>query len=221
MRLLGCKAPVLRFAENGVPVSFESVDLPSQMQDRFRALAAAAKERPFVLRGSRADTLAVLSQMKDAGVIVFDAHACSLFAAENDKVTHDFFMKNLLNIIPGNRVILVGHREFTYAGEAEFLKKNGVRIYSMQSLTMDSVESVCDGLMEIAKDWPLCYVSVCLDVLDPVFAKVEHPSPGGLSVRELLYFVQRLRMLRNFTAADVVDGEGPVVEKLLVEFAAR
>ena len=91
----------------------------------------------------------------------------------------------------------------------------------MHSIAMESLANVCDGVMESANHWPACYVSISLDVLDPAFAKVDKPSPGGLSTRDLIYFIQRLRLLRNFLAADIVDfQQSPdIANKLLSELA--
>jgi len=154
--------------------------------------------------------------LKNVGVIIFDAHVGALPL----DLSHDSFLKHLIDIIPPERIILVGLRDLTLE-EHFFLRENKIRFFSMQSMTMESISSSCDGLMESAKDWPACYVSISLDVLDPAFAKVKKPSPGGLTTRELIYFIQRLRLLRNFLAADVTDFEKslPLASKLLSELA--
>ena len=137
-------------------------------------------------------------------------------------LSHDSFLTHLIEVIPAERIILVGIRDLTLE-EFYFIKQHSIRYFSMQSMTMESMSAVCDGMMEIASQWPSSYVSISLDVLDPVFAGVENPSFGGLSTRELLYFIQRLRMLRNFLAADVTDFEKSpeLAGKLLSELAVR
>ncbi|MEM4368887.1 MAG: arginase family protein, partial [Candidatus Woesearchaeota archaeon] len=50
------------------------------------------------------------------------------------------------------------------------------------------------------------YVSIDIDVVDPAFAPgTGYPEPGGFSSRDLIYFLQRLRLLKNFMALDVVE----------------
>jgi len=80
----------------------------------------------------------------------------------------------------------------------------------------------------VEADGPI-YVSIDLDVLDPAFAPgVSHPEPGGLSTRDVIGLVQRLR--GPVVGADVVelnptrDPDGltaRVAAKLAKELAAR
>ncbi len=206
-------------AENGQLPKFEisKVDTSNIVQAHLD-LAAMVKAGSFLLLGDRASSFAVLKEIasKNVGVIIFDAHVGALPL----DLSHDSFLKHLVDIIPAERIILVGVRDLTLE-ENNFLKQNKIRFFSMQAMTMESISASCDGIMEIAKDWPACYVSISLDVLDPAFTNVEKPSPGGLTTRELLYFVQRLRMLRNFLAADISDSvKSPeLAAKLLSELA--
>ena len=49
------------------------------------------------------------------------------------------------------------------------------------------------------------YISLDIDVLDPAFADgISHPEPGGLSVREVVAMIQRVRADR-LVGADVVE----------------
>jgi arginase len=84
------------------------------------------------------------------------------------------------------------------------------------------------GPGELVFDGPV-YLSIDLDVLDPAFAPgVSHHEPGGLSVRDVLQIVGRLR--GQLVGADVVelnparDRDGVtamVAAKLVKEIAAR
>ncbi len=200
-------------AENGQLAKFDisRVDNPEN-------LALMVRAGNFLLLGDRTASFTVLKEIsqKGAGVIIFDAHVGALPV----ELSHDSFVKHLIDIIPPERIILVGLRDLTLE-EFSFLKQHNIRYFSMQSMTMESMSAVCDGMMEIASLWASTYISISLDVLDPAFARVSKPSPGGLSTRELLYFIQRLRMLRNFLAADVVDFEKAeeLAAKLLSELA--
>jgi arginase family enzyme len=201
-------------AENGQLAKFDITRVESADEN----LSLMSRAGNFLLLGDRAASFAVLKEVsqKGAGVIVFDAHVGALPV----ELSHDSFLKHLVEFIPPERIILVGLRDLTLE-EFSFLKQHNIRSFSMQSMTMESMSAVCDGVMEVASKWASTYISISLDVLDPAFAKVENPSPGGLATRELLYFVQRLRMLRNFLAGDVVDFENSqeLAAKVLSELA--
>jgi arginase family enzyme len=75
-------------------------------------------------------------------------------------------------------------------------------------------------------DGPL-YVTVDLDALDPAFAPgVTHPEPGGLSVRDIVSVLSRIRsrvvggdVVELNPAHDVGDATGIVAVKILKELA--
>ena len=50
------------------------------------------------------------------------------------------------------------------------------------------------------------YLSIDIDVLDPRFAPgVGYIEPGGMSSRQLLYFIQRLNLLKTLRVIDIVE----------------
>ena len=202
MRLLvsGQQKVASSFAENGQPVKFETVNLPSSNAEREASLSALIRERPFLLLGKREDVATIMKRL-NAGIIIFDARIIKLD-------------------VPKPRIILAGIHKFEDEQDVNLLKD--AHVYSMQLLHDDS-QSACDAMMEIAKEWPLCFILISLNVLDPVFAQVPNPAYGGMTTRQLLYFVQRLRMLKNFCGAAIIDYEKamPVAEKLLSELAVR
>jgi len=205
-------------AENGRLAQFEvfKVDVSNIVQAHLD-LATMAKSGNFMLLGDYVASFAVLKEISEkTGVIIFDAHVNALPL----DLSHDSFLKHLIDVLPPERIILVGVRELTL-DEFSFVKDHRIKYFTMQGMTMESMSSVCDGIMEIASKWPATYVSISLDVLDPAFAKVPKPAPGGLTTRELLYFIQRLRMLRNFLAAGVLNCEKELqlTSKLLSELS--
>jgi arginase len=121
------------------------------------------------------------------------------------------------------------------AGLASRLVQVGIRTMNepqRKHLERFPVEQICmrawSGAPELVFDGPV-YLSLDLDVLDPAFAPgVSHHEPGGLSVRDLLQIVSRLR--GQLIGADVVelnparDRDGVtamVAAKLVKEIAAR
>jgi hypothetical protein len=106
-------------------------------------------------------------------------------------------------------VILVGGH-YLSGSEREFLKARNIRFFSLHSVVQEGIANVCDALMECARGWPSLHVCISLSVLE---------LPGGLSVRELLYFLQRLRMLKNYSSANVIGSPSVLTAKLLAELS--
>ena len=64
------------------------------------------------------------------------------------------------------------------------------------------------------------YLSIDLDVLDPAFAPaVGNPQPGGLSTRDLMTFIQKLKGL-NITAFDITELYPPIDYTGITGYAA-
>ena len=83
--------------------------------------------------------------------------------------------------------------------------------------------------MSVARQFGALYLSIDIDVLDTAFAPgTGHTEPGGLTTRELLYFVHMLKNLKNLKMADIVeinpkkdlnDMTSKIGAKLLVELS--
>jgi len=60
--------------------------------------------------------------------------------------------------------------------------------------------------MERARNSSGFYISIDIDSVDPAFAPgTGYIEPGGLSSRELIYFIKRLSLLNNFRGGDIVE----------------
>ncbi len=165
------------------------------------------KDRIVFVGGDHSISFPILSAFKEVFenpfLIVFDAHADCMTPGKEP--THEEWMRKLIEEgFPAESIILVGARNI-WPEEVKFLKDKGVKIIRMQSIKED-IEGVCDLLMEKARKHDALYISVDIDALDPSSAPgtgyLEH---GGISSREMIYFLQRLCLLKNFTAADVVE----------------
>lgn len=192
-----------RVAENGQPARFELFSL-----NEFISKITGK----FILAGTREENLEIIKKFKDKiGIIIFDAHIGVLPGI------HDAFLRRVAELLPSHKIILVGLREFSLA-EHTFLKELKIKYFPMQAVH-ESISAVCDAVMENANGWPMCHVLVSLDVVDPAFVQVDRPAAGGMTSRELIYFVQRLRFLRNYHSAAIVDFEKnvPLAEKILTE----
>ena len=97
----------------------------------------------------------------------------------------------------------------------------------MKEIAIDGKRDVCDSIMSVARNGKSLFLSINLNVLDPAFAPdVISQKPGGLTTRQLIYFIQRIRLLKNFKTADITgikkEAEEKTIktaEKLIVELA--
>ena len=140
----------------------------------------------------------------NAGILVFDAHP-DLFQHFNTPMQTDwlyFLIKEKL-VKPEN-IILVGIRNPDMK-EISFLKDYKIRYFTCKQL-FNNIEDHCDAIMELAQKFPDLYISIDIDVLDPAFAPgTGYLEPGGLSTRELLYLLQRIKLLKNIRKYDLVE----------------
>ncbi len=173
-----------------------------------------AKENFAVVGGdhfiSNPSFKAFASNFKNAGLVVFDSHP-DLMPEMKGSVTHEDWLRELITseTVAADNVIIVGSRA-TEKDELDFLKKRGIKNFPMKEIAAEGMQSVCDAVMAAAKEFGALYISVDIDAVDPAFAPgTGYIEPGGLSSRELLYFLQRLKLLKNFKAMDVVEVNPP------------
>jgi len=146
---------------------------------------------------------AFASRENNSGLIIFDAHPDCM---ENFKVTHEDFVRVLIdeNILNSKNIILVGLRNW-HKNEYAYLKSKRITYFTMEQVFND-YQDVCDTIMENIRSWGNTYVSVDIDFLDPAFAPgTGYLEPGGLSTRELLYLIQRIKLLKNIKKYDLVE----------------
>ncbi|MEK6932989.1 MAG: arginase family protein [Nanoarchaeota archaeon] len=141
---------------------------------------------------------------KDAGILIFDAHP-DLFEHFDKPIQTDwlyFLIKE--KIIKPENIILVGVRNPDMK-EVEILKDYKIKYLTSRQL-FNNLHDSCDIIMENARKFPELYISIDIDVLDPAFAPgTGYLEPGGLSTRELLYLIQRIKLLKNIKKYDLVE----------------
>ena len=134
----------------------------------------------------------------DGLLLVFDAHADCLESGEFNRCWLRRVIEQGFN--PRN-VVLISARNLSEE-EVDFIKENNIAFISME----DSIEDVCDLIMERARKASGFYVSIDIDSVDPGFAPgAVDLEAGGMSSRELIYFLKRLSLLKNFKGADIVE----------------
>ena len=135
-------------------------------------------------------------------LIVFDAHA-DCMESDKEPANEEWLGKLVEEGFPGSRIILISARSLGEE-EIEFIKENNILLIKMDVL--DELEEVCDMIMERARKASGFYISIDIDAVDPAFAPgTACLAPGGMSSRELIYFIKRLSLLENFRGADIVE----------------
>ena len=136
-------------------------------------------------------------------LIIFDAHAD--LNESGKEPTHEEWLRGLIEDgFDSKNVILISTRNM-YKDEIEFLKEKEITLIKMDVLQED-LEGVCDLVMERARDSGGFYVSIDIDAVDPAHAPgTGYLEPGGMSSRDLIYFIKRLSLLENFRGGDIVE----------------
>ena len=128
---------------------------------------------------------------------IFDAHGGGSIL----DMRHRNWLRRLLEKqFRGSSVILIGSRIYERE-ELSYLKKQGVFAMDI-SLIQEDKEGICDLLMERANTTSGFFLAIDFDSVDPAFAPgVSSPEVGGVSSRDLLYFIKRFVILKNLKGA--------------------
>jgi len=139
---------------------------------------------------------------KEPCLIVFDAHADCMKPMREP--THEEWLRKLIEDgFPAQNILLVGVRNL-WKDETIFLNENKIKIINMNQLT-ENLQDMCDIIMEFSNGKDL-YVSIDIDVIDPVFAPgTGYQEPGGLTSRQFLYLIQRINKIKNLRGIDIVE----------------
>lgn len=146
----------------------------------------------------------------------FDAHPDLYHDYEGNPRSHASPFARIMERGLAQRLVQVGVRTWNAHNRAQ-AERFGVEVVGWEDFSPGRVP-VPDG--------PL-YVTVDLDALDPAFAPgVSHPEPGGLSVRDIVSVLSRIRsrvvggdVVELNPAHDVGDTTAIVAVKLLKELA--
>ncbi len=147
---------------------------------------------------------ALAQKNRNPGVIMFDAHP----DCENNfrPPSHEDFIQTLVEegTLKKENIILVGIRNIDIK-EQQYIKEKRIKCYPMRELR-GNIEESCDTVMEIARQFDALYLSIDIDVVDPGQAPgTGYIEPAGMEARDLVYFVQRLKLLKNLKRADIVE----------------
>ena len=210
--------PVIRavlFAESSSPFSIAGVDaretisaydfadLPNDGAEARAAIAARiaaavkAKTKPLSLGGDHSVTYPILKALKEIhgpmNILHVDAHTDLYEEFEGDPYSHACPFARAIETGCVGTLVQVGLRSIGPA-QRVFGKKHGVVMLGADE---------ADAIPYARLTGPL-YVSIDLDGLDPAFAPgVSHPEPGGLSTRDVIAMIKRLKTAP--IGADIVE----------------
>lgn len=145
-----------------------------------------------------------LKRNPGAGIISFDAHP-DVYPCY-DYPTHGDWLYHLIEdgMLDPRNVIIVGVRSAAKE-EIDYMKDKGIKYFPMKKIFGD-IDNICDNVMELARDFASLYISIDIDSVDPSCAPgTGYIEPAGFTSRELLYFIQRLRLLKNIRAVDITE----------------
>lgn len=161
---------------------------------------------------------AVRKRYPRLAILHIDAHSDLYDTFEGNQYSHACPFARIMEERLADRLVQVGIRTMN-RHQREQADRFGVEVVTMRDWNGDRVFSFTEPL----------YVSIDLDGLDPAFAPgVAHREPGGLSTREVVQIIQRVRA--TIIGADVVEcnpgfdqtGVTPLVAaKIVRELAAR
>jgi agmatinase len=126
-------------------------------------------------------------------LVHFDAHPDLYDVFEGDRLSHACPFARIMEQGLAKRLVQIGIRTLNAPQRAQ-VERFGVELVQMKDFRPDLV---------VEASGPV-YVTVDLDGLDPAYAPgVSHPEPGGLTTRDVIGVVQRLR--GRVVGADVVE----------------
>jgi arginase len=177
---------------------------------------------PIALGGDHSITYPIVRafarKYRQLNILHFDAHPDIYDSYEGNRFSHASPFARIMEERLVNRLVQVGVRTVT-AHQREQIKRFGVELVEMRYFKND---------LQLDFNSPL-YISFDIDALDPAFAPgVSHREPGGLSTRQAIELIQRLK--GKVVGADIVEFNprmdplhvtGTVCAKLVKEIAAR
>jgi len=214
--IVDCLANNIWSKEDGMPIVFEINEVSENLEEA---------EGDIFIGGDHSITNPLFKgfakKYSNPGLIVFDAHPD---VYENEKeLSHQDWVKFLIDegVLKPENIVIIGIRAAD-PSEMAWLKEKGVKYYTAGSV-YGKVEDVCKEVLEFAKKLDGLYLSIDIDVLDPAFAPgTGYKEPGGLSTRDLLYFVEKIKGLSNLKRMDLVEVSPELdVDGMTVKTAAK
>jgi agmatinase len=139
---------------------------------------------------------------KEPCLIIFDSHPDCMKPMKEP--THEDWLRKLIeNGFPSENILIVGLRN-SWKDELDFLKERKIKQIFINSI-LEDIDNIADTIMEFSNGKEL-YISIDIDVIDPAFAPATgYPVSGGLTSRQFLYLIQRIKKVKTLKAIDIVE----------------
>ncbi len=142
---------------------------------------------PVMLGGEHSITVGALRNVKDASMIIIDAHSDFRDSYMDNKFNHACVTRRALELLGENRIISIGTRSTSYE-EINSPEYHNVRFISANEVRKNGIDAVIDEIRKRSKN--RIYFSIDMDGFDPAYAPgVGTPEPYGLTsvdVRSIL-----------------------------------
>lgn len=142
---------------------------------------------------------------KNKGMIILDAHPDLEVGTRIPD--HECYLRMLIEEgkVKKENVLLIGIRNVS-KNELDYIKQNKIKCIYMKTVFENGIRETADDITEFAINFSELYLSIDIDVLDPAFASgTGYREPGGMSVRELLFLLQRIKKMKNLRRVDLVE----------------
>ena len=127
----------------------------------------------------------------------------------------------LIGIAKWNNLIIIGTRKY-WKNELNYIKEKNIRLVTSKQIFENNIQDICDTVMETFRKFEELYISIDIDVLNPDIAPGTHyTEPNGLQLNQLLYFVRRLKILKNIKKIDLVEVNPDIENKITIKTAAK
>ncbi|WP_022669724.1 agmatinase [Hippea alviniae] len=190
----------IRFYDIGdIPLSYSDVNLNLEIIESFIHKIITKGRRVLALGGEHLISYPIIKahkrKFKDLVVIQLDAHSDLIDSYRAEKFSHATVMRRTAEV--------VGFENLYQLGIRSMVREDKLLPLRDKNMCMLDLSKAKEFLDEI-KDKPI-YLTVDLDVLDPsVFPGTGTPEPGGITYKELLNFLLKLKDKR-LIGADVVE----------------
>lgn len=158
-------------------------------------------KKPMMIGGEHLVSLPVVEALAkkypDLHIIHFDAHTDLRDEFFGRKLSHATVMRRIFDIVGKKKIFQFGIR----SGDVSEFKWADAGNITMRRFDLVGVEDVVAKI----KNKPV-YITIDIDVLDPAAVPgTGTPEPGGVTYRELIEAILKLRKLNNIVGADIVE----------------
>lgn len=140
------------------------------------------------------------------GIITFDSHFDLYFEPEFSAASQWGRLFDLLPQVDPKNYCSIGIRGLrNQLHEYYVAEELGIQYFTMADIQSQGVTSVIAKALEIAgKDTEALYVSLDIDVVDPVFCPAQkYPEPNGLTSREIISALRQIGKVRLINGFDI------------------